>query len=159
MQQKNKILLNEPTFIKASAVDYGLYYKFIFAHLQGAASFYPNFDDWFFHKVVPEIERGERQLLIESRNNQIAGLAIVKTGSENKLCTLRIVESFQNKGLGLKLFERCFEELNTCKPFLTVSEEKLPEFERIFKYYGFKLTNTKSDIYRSGKKEFYFNEC
>lgn len=37
-----------------------------------------------------------------------------------------------NKGKhSIRLFEKCFEILGTRKPLLTVSEENLPQFERI----------------------------
>jgi len=143
---------------RISTVEKSLYYKFIFSHLSGASSLYPGFHNWFFNRVVPGIELGERQLLIEGRNNHVAGIAIVKTGCEKKLCTLRVSEQFQNKGLGIKLFESCFEALDTCKPLLTVSEEKFPEFQRIFDYYGFEITSVRKDLYRKGKNEFFFNE-
>ena len=68
------------------------------------------------------------------------------------------MENFQNKGIGLKLFETVFKCLDTDKPFLTVSEEKFTEFERIFKYYNFELTSVKSNLYRNGKIEYFFNE-
>jgi len=158
MPLTNKFQDNDYTFSEVHSVETGLYYKFIFSHLSDAKEYYPNFEGWFFNQVVPEIKTGNRQLLIESRNDQVAGIAIVNTGYEKKLCTLRVAEQFQNRGLGIRLFERCFEVLETNKPFLTVSEEKLPEFQRVFDYYGFEMTSVKNDIYRKGKKEFYFNE-
>lgn len=75
-----------------------------------------------------------------------------------KLCTLRVVENYQNKGIGIRLFEKSFETLNTRKPLLSVSEEKLPSFKRIFDCYGFKLTSIKDGYYRPNKKEYFYNE-
>jgi len=144
--------------IEPEKVDMALYYKFIFTHLRNANQYYPNFQAWFFGKVVPEIESGKRQLLIEHRSNQAAGIAIVKLNCEKKLCTLRISDQFQNRGVGIRLFERCFDVLETDKPFLTVSEEKLPEFQRIFDYYGFEVSSIRKDLYRKGKNEHFFNE-
>ena len=131
----------------------------LYNELKEAAIFYPNFKYWFYSKVITDILEDKRRILLEIRNNEIAGIAIVKnTPEEKKLCTLRVTNKYQNKGIGLKLFERAFEELNTSKPFLTVSEEKYKEFEKIFKYYGFELTNRVKDYYRKGKSELFFNE-
>ena len=77
---------------------------------------------------------------------------------EKKLCTLKVFDEFQNKGYGLKLFEKSFDALNTDKPFLTVSEEKYLEFEKIFKYFNFELTSVKKGLYRNNKLEYFFNE-
>lgn len=68
------------------------------------------------------------------------------------------MENYQNKGIGIHLFERSFEALNTRMPFLSVSEEKLLSFKRIFDYYGFKLTSIKNSYYRNNKKEYFYNE-
>ena len=133
------------------------YYELVYSYLKAAEIYYPEFRKWYTEKVIPELFTSNRELIVENRNDDIAGIAIVKK-EENKLCTLRITEDFQNKGIGLKLFEKSFESLNTGKPFLTVSEEKLVEFEKIFKYYGFKMTSIHKDLYRKGKKEYFFNE-
>jgi ribosomal protein S18 acetylase RimI-like enzyme len=131
----------------------------IYYELKATEKLYPNFNYWFYNKVIPDVLQDKRKILLEIRNNEIAGIAIIKnTSEEKKLCTLRVTSKYQNKGIGLKLFERAFEELNTSKPFLTVSEEKYKEFEKIFKYYGFELTNKIKDYYRKGKSELFFNE-
>jgi len=158
MQLNNKNQFIQHDLIEPQKVDTALYYKFIYTHLRYAEQYYPNFKEWFFGKVVPEIEVGERKLLLEQRSNQVAGIAIIKLNCEKKLCTLRISDQFQNQGIGVRLFERCFDVLKTDKPFLTVSEEKLPEFQKIFDYYGFEMTGMKKDAYRQGRAEYYFNE-
>jgi hypothetical protein len=131
----------------------------IYAHLAYAELYYPDFQKWYYQKVVPGIFSREREIIVEKRGDEIAGIAILKKKSmEQKLCTLRISHEFQNKGIGLRLFERSFESLQDEKPFLTVSEEKLHEFKRIFDYFGFQLTSIHDDLYRVGKKEYFFNE-
>jgi len=129
-----------------------------YLHLEQSKIYYPDFKNWFYSKVVPGVISGKRKIIIETRNDNVAGIAIIKKHNEIKLSTLKVSDSFKNSGLGLKLFEKCFTALNTEKPFLTVSEEKLPEFKRIFDYYGFKLTNIENNVYRHGKKEYYYNE-
>lgn len=130
----------------------------IYLQLSDAKKFYPNFEDWYLKKVVPDLVCGQRILISEIRDNNIAGLAILKVNNEKKLSTLKVTSNYLNKGIGLKLFEKSFQILETEKPFLTVSEEKLVEFKKIFDYYNFKLTSTHDSLYRSGKKEYFFNE-
>lgn len=92
-------------------------------------------------------------------DKDLKGVSIIKnTQEEKKICTLRVMEKYQNRGIGLRLFEKSFETLQTRFPLLSVSEEKYPDFKKIFDYYGFKLTSIKENYYRIGKKEFFFNE-
>ena len=155
LKPKNVRLINEILLIKT----FNFVIDKIYNELKEAELLYPDFQKWFYNKVIPDVLENKRKILLEIRNNEIAGIAIIKnTMKEKKLCTLRVTDKYQNKGIGLKLFERAFEELNTSKPFLTVSEEKYKEFEKIFKYYGFELTNKIKDYYRKGKNELFFNE-
>lgn len=130
----------------------------IYLQLSGAKEFYPNFEDWYFKKVVPDLFCEQRILVSEVRDNNIAGLAILKVNHEKKLSTLKVSPKYINKGIGLKLFEKSFQLLETEKPFLTVSEEKLSEFKKLFDYYDFKMTSAHDNLYRIGKKEYFFNE-
>ena len=135
------------------------YTDVVYSELKSAELYYPDFKNWYYSKVVPDLLLKNRSLLVEKRQNNIAGIAIIKnTIQEKKLCTLKIIDQYQNRGIGLKLFEKTFEELETTKPYLTVSEEKMVEFKKIFNYYNFELTSVKKDLYRAGKVEFIFNE-
>lgn len=99
---------------------------------------YPLFDEWFVTKVLPGIFTGERTLLIEKRGSLAVAFLILKhTDTEKKLCTLRVRPNFENKGLGIRLFETAFQLLGTEHPLLSVSEPIAPKFERIFKHFGF----------------------
>ncbi|MBZ7929158.1 MULTISPECIES: GNAT family N-acetyltransferase [Campylobacter] len=132
---------------------------YLFYHyLKEAKVYYPNFDIWYYANVVPSINNGTKQIIIISENNIIKGISIVKLQDEKKLCTLKVMDNYQNKGIGIKLFEKSFEVLKTTKPLLSVSEEKLPVFKKIFNYYGFKLTSIKDSYYRKNKKEYFYNE-
>ncbi|WP_187647748.1 GNAT family N-acetyltransferase [Nitrosophilus labii] len=131
----------------------------IYNLIKEAKLYYPKFDLWYFGKVLPGLSFQNRKFLIEKRDTDIAGIAIIKHSlNEKKLCTLRVIDNYQNRGIGIKLFERAFEELETDKPFLTVSEEKYEQFKRIFDYYGFKMTSKKKGLYRKDKYEYFFNE-
>ncbi len=130
----------------------------IYNELESARQYYPDFKTWFYKKVVPDVNLKQRKIITEYRENRLVGVSIIKLFGEKKLSTLKVFDTYQNRGVGLKLFKKSFEILETSKPFLTVSEEKLPEFEKIFKYYDFQLTSIHQDLYREGKKEYFFNE-
>jgi len=130
----------------------------VYEQIKSAGIYYPKFSEWYFQKVVPDLALGRRQTITEVRGGNVVGTAIVKLSEELKLSTLKVSHNYENRGIGLKLFEKSFELLDTKKPFLTVSEERLPLFQKVFKYYDFELTSVHKDIYRIGKKEFFFNE-
>lgn len=131
----------------------------IYGELCGVEMYYPDFQKWFFYKVLPDIATKRRAIISEVRNDRIVGLSILKLSEEEKkLSTLKVSNDHINSGIGLKLFQKSFEILDTEKPFLTVSEEKLIEFSKVFDYYGFKLTSVHESLYRKGEKEFFYNE-
>jgi ribosomal protein S18 acetylase RimI-like enzyme len=136
---------------------YQTYFDSVYNRLKNAKQFYPEFQDWYYSKVIPDILNNEREFIFENRDDKIVGLSLIKY-EEKKLCTLKVFEEYQNNGFGLKLFEKSFEKLNTNKPFLTVSEENYNQFKKIFNYYNFELTSVKYGYYRSGKVEYFFNE-
>jgi hypothetical protein len=119
---------------------------------------YPLFDDWLWRKVVPGISKGERSVVIETRESRAVGLLIVKHSKiEKKLCTVRVRPHFENKGLGLKLFATAFELLETERPLLSVSESALPRFSRIFDHFGFAQEGIYEGVYRPKVFEYSFN--
>jgi len=136
---------------------YGTYFNNIYSRLNSAEEYYPNFREWYYQKVLPDIISNNREFLFDIRDSRVVGLSLVKY-EEKKLCTLKVFEQYQNRGYGLNLFEKSFEALGTNKPFLTVSEEKHIEFKKIFKYYGFELTSVKTGLYRDNKLEYFFNQ-
>ncbi len=131
----------------------------IHRELVGLSRLYPEFRDWFSQKVVPGIFTGERSLLVELRDDSIAGVAIIKDdGIEQKLCCLRVSTEFQKKGgVGYRLFERSMEELDTRYPLLSVSEDRFLEFRRIFNHFGYEKAWEYPELYRPGKIELSFN--
>lgn len=153
MNTLEKFCIQDPFIetIKPSFID-------VYEQIKSAGIYYPEFSEWYFQKVVPDLVLGRRRIITEIRGSNVVGTAIVKLSEELKLSTLKVNHNYENRGVGLKLFEKSFELLGTTKPFLTVSEERLPLFQKIFKYYDFELTSIHDDIYRAGKKEFFFNE-
>lgn len=150
--------VNHSSLILAPDTSKG-YLSDVLSNLSSLRDYYPEFDRWVETKVVPGLSAGERSLLLEYRQGEVAGFAILKNdGVEKKLCCLRVMEGFQNSaGLGIRLFERAFEELNTERPLLSVAEERLPVFQRIFNHFGFELSQEYRSKYRIGKVEYAFN--
>lgn len=119
---------------------------------------YPEFKYWYSTKVIPGLINGSREILTEYRENRLIGIAIIKNEKdEKKICTIKVLPEYQNKGIGIKLFKRALSSLNTNKPFVTVPEERFNEFHKIFTYYGFQLTQIIEGYYREGKKEYIYN--
>jgi hypothetical protein len=120
---------------------------------------YPGIENWFREKVVPGLRNDSRILLRVERHGQLIGLAIGKREpDENKICTVRIAPSYFGRGIGVRLFDEVLRWLNDDKPHLTVSETRLPAFERIFDFYGFKSTSVQPDLYIPNISEIAYNE-
>ena len=125
------------------------------AFLRGS---YPNFDSWLFDKVVPGVMCGERTVVIEVRAMEVAGFMILKHSHlEKKLCTLRVRPQYENRGMGVRLFNAAFEILETEFPLLSVSEKAMPKFEPLFEYFGFSQEATYEDRYLPRVRELSYN--
>ena len=130
----------------------------IYKSLSSVIQEYPSFTSWYFKKVIPDIRQGKRDIILYSHENRLAGVSIIKVDiDEKKICTLRVFHGFRNKGIGKYLFERSFELLETEKPLITVSESRLPQFSRLFDYYGFRMNKVYPNYYKIGEKEYSFN--
>jgi len=129
----------------------------LYNYIKEAKKYYPEFDAWYFLNVIPSLKNGTKKIITSCNENDLRGLAILKY-SEQKICHLSTMPPYKNKGYGIKLFKQSFMELETEKPFLTVSEEKLVEFKRIFEYFRFELTDVIDGYYRKGKKEYFYNQ-
>lgn len=130
----------------------------VLSFLQPLSQSYPGFENWFSSKVVPGVYAGTRHIVTVERDGMIAAIGIGKRDKdESKICTIRVSPSYENKGLGLRVFDDLLEWLETDRPVATVSEEKMPAFQRIFDRYGFKLTGSVNGLYRASKTEYIFN--
>jgi hypothetical protein len=119
---------------------------------------YPNFDRWFVEKILPGIEQGERTIVIEERDGEVAGVMIVKhTNFEKKLCTLRVRGPFESSGLGMRLFEKAFDILGTAQPLLSVSEPIYPKFSKLFQHFGFERGASYEGLYLPKVRELSYN--
>lgn len=121
--------------------------------------FYPALSQWYESKVIPGLSQGENRMLLAWEGETLAGLVLGKvTSEERKLRCIRVAPDWQNTGLGLRLIERMFDELETATPSCTVAEEMLHQYSRPFiNRYGFELSAVDKGRYRPRKLEYAFN--
>lgn len=124
---------------------------------------YPDIDIWY-QKVIAEINDypKSREMFICLSNEEnllsISGLMILKnTCDEKKICTLRVKENHQRKGIGSEFMQKAFDFLETEKPLITVPEESEKVFARIFNKYGFEKKDEIPNLYRKNKIEHIYN--
>lgn len=120
---------------------------------------YPNIERWYRTKVVPGVRTGSRTLLRIERGGQLVGLGIGKIEpEERKICTVRVAPSYIGSGMGMRIFDGLLKWLDVDRPHLTISEAKLPAFERIFDYFGFAITSVRKGLYVPNACELAYNE-
>lgn len=132
----------------------------IYESLSKLENEYPNFENWYFNVVVKNMVSNERVLFLATdiNNARYSGVMILKNSAyEKKICTLRIFDEYQGKGIGSRLIEKSFEILSTSAPLITVSETHLLQFRKILNKYNFKEMATYENYYKSGLKEYTFN--
>ena len=96
--------------------------------------FYPNYFKWYWEKVIPNILKGTRDVIIVTVNYEIVGVAIVKKEeNEKKLCTIFVKEEYRDKQITIRLLEECFSFLETSTPLVTISEDKNIYVRRYYK--------------------------
>lgn len=122
------------------------------------SSNYPGVQEWFNFKVIPGLSNGTRDILLITHKNDIAALSIFKNDfSEKKICTIRVVPKYQHMGLGSIIVETGMEYLNTRYPLITVPENKMVQFNKLFNKYDFHIHDVKSNVYIPESREYYFN--
>jgi hypothetical protein len=120
---------------------------------------YPGIDEWFRTKVVPGLRVGTRTIFRVDRLGSIAAIGIAKADSDElKICTVRVAPSYVGRGMGLRVFDHLLLWLGSDRPHATVSDAKMPQFERIFDRLGFRLTSVHGGLYAPASTEFFFNE-
>ena len=130
-----------------------------FETIKPISNFYPNFNDWYWDKVVPGIMLGSDKIIMAEKKGELVGISLIKDGDEKKLRALRINPKFQKTGAGLYLIDESLKQLNCDKPMATVAEEMFHDYSRIFiERYDFNLTHVYKGLYRPGKLEYTFNE-
>lgn len=130
-----------------------LFHKLIFLELS-----YPNFNTWFNNKIITGILSGERILLLVYKNNELAGVSILKnTPVEQKICTLYVFPKYQSQGIGVQLFKKSMAILESDKPLLSVSQDRLSLYDKLFAYFGYDFVENYHGLYVPQKNELSFN--
>jgi GNAT superfamily N-acetyltransferase len=127
--------------------------------MDGLENYYPDFGHWYVNKCIPGIVLGKDTLLVARDKHQIVGVALGKrTVKETKLRCVRVLPSYQSRGVGIHLIERMLRQLDCDKPHCTVAEEMLHQYSRAFvNHFDFNLSSVDKGRYRSGKLEYVFN--
>lgn len=137
-----------------AAKDVGEVYEAL-AHLSDD---YPDFENWYWNKVVPGYFSGDRSILVYRQGQCLTGVAILKRNfSERKICTVWVAPEFENRGVGFRLFKASFAALACKYPLASVSDARLPKFQKIFDFFGFELTQKLVGVYRPNSTEYVFN--
>lgn len=120
---------------------------------------YPDFNSWYWNKVVPGVVLGNDKIIIGSIKDEVVGVSILKdNGHEKKIRALRIEDRFQKRGYGIGMIDKSLEELMCDKPLVSVSQDLLHHYSRIFiNRYDFDMTYVHKGLYHRDKLEYQFN--
>ena len=120
---------------------------------------YPDYKNWFYNKQIKGCLTPYRNILfIKNEDGKIIALcSLKKDASEKKICTLFVAKEYRNQGLGSLLIEEAMKYLETDKPLITISENKLPMFKNLITKYNWDLTEIALSLYSENEKEFCFN--
>lgn len=133
----------------------------IFSELSFLRTEYPDFYAWFYKKVVFGLSNNSRKIFLASNPHsfgKVNGVLILKdTNSEKKICTLYVDKESRMNGIGNKFMEIAFNELNTDRPLITVSDNRLKEFSKLLNKYNFESVDALPDYYADNHTEYTFN--
>lgn len=130
----------------------------IYSFLEVLEDEYPDFQKWYFDKVFDiETLPNSRSIIICEYKSEICAVSILKSG-EKKICTFRVAEKFQGLKIGSNLMKNSIEILKTPKPLITVSEDKILQFKKIFSNFDFNLFKEYNNYYNNYKIEYSYNK-
>ncbi len=121
---------------------------------------YPFFMEWLKKVFLELMSSDSRIILLYCENDilDIKGISILKkTKNERKICTLRVVNSYRNQGIGTCLLKKSIDILEDSKPLITVSGIHMKEFAPFLKKHGFIPKDKVKSLYRRGCYEYFFN--
>lgn len=116
------------------------YREAIFNFLWKLAFEYTGFCKWYNGLFLDySTLNNDREIIICTFHNHIIGISILKNSdSEKKICTLRVAKEFQKNGIGKRLINKSIEYLESDFPLITMQSSKFYQFNKLFKYFGFK---------------------
>jgi len=116
---------------------------------------YPGIDSWFKKKVMPGLKEKERFAFLVFAKDKPVGSAIIKKSGSAKLCSLRILPEYRERGIGNLLFSLLAREtrayagsVHFTAP-LTTYQESIPFFDKL----GFECLGEANRQYRLFDKE------
>lgn len=129
-----------------------------------SASIYPEIEDWWSRRVLPEIcaqVQSPRICYVTSIDGNMNGLCILKLGKKStKLCTLRVSEESRAIGLGTMLLRRVFadaEQYSNGAVHFTMSEHVDEHSGSFFKNAGFSMVGFDKRIGRNAGDELVYS--
>lgn len=133
----------------------------IFSELSFLRTEYPNFYTWYYGKVLSGLSDNSREIFLASTPfsfGKVNGVLILKdTECEKKICTLYVDKESRMNGIGQKFMEVAFNELNTDKPLITVSDSRLKDFDKLLNKFKFESVDALPDYYADNHTEYTFN--
>lgn len=118
---------------------------------------YPEYKDWFLNKQVKGINI-DRDIIFAVYNNEIVGVSSIKGDSnEKKICTLYVKKCFRKNSIGTNLVNLSCEELETDKPLITISSNKLYDYRKIILERDWECNEVIDDLYKLNSDEYVFN--
>lgn len=125
---------------------------------EDVSGFYPDFSGWVSRKVVPGIINGDREIIIALNAEKQIGYSVIKnTVKEKKICTLYVEPEARSQHIGTALLNISKIRLKEDHPLITVSEDRVHFFEKLFNGSGFVKIDGINDLYVKGKTEFVYN--
>lgn len=118
---------------------------------------YPEYKDWFLNKQVKGLNI-DRDIIYAQYNNEIIGVANIKGDDlEKKICTLYIKECFRKSLIGSNLIKMACRELETEKPLITISSNKIYDYRKIIIKNQWELSEELNGFYKQNSNEYVFN--
>lgn len=129
--------------------------KFINEYL---VEYYPKSIKWYNEKVIPNIEKSHIVIITSDDENfsNITGIMILKV-PETKICTIYVNAEYRHSGIGTLLLQNAFNKLNTNKPFITMPNQCVSNFNTIISKYNWELRGMYPNLYKSGITELSYN--
>lgn len=111
---------------------------------------YPGIDIWFKRKVKPGLQSKERTGFLVYHKQLPIGAAVLRKGNDTKLCSMRIREDDQSKGIGTLLLSLMAAEIrNKAKRIhFTAPSQIWSKWEAFFESFGFQNNGLAGTQYR-----------
>lgn len=116
---------------------------------------YPSIQKWFDNKVRDGLQSGERTAFLTYQAGTPAASAVVRRGTDAKLCHLRLADNLQDKGLGDLFFTLMLLEVrkHAHDVHFTLPESLWEERRHFFQSFGFRSRKEAKSQYRLFDRE------